>query len=319
MAILIEVLEEARTRILWTYIPLAICVFYAARYLYSIFFNHLRHIAGPWYTQCSSLWLYYHVWIRDQFTAIHKLHEKYGPIVRVAPNDIDIAKGEALWSIYVDNGGFEKSTAYKNFDMDGHPTIFSSLSLTTRAPRAKAVLPVFSVAAIRGATETITGCAEALIERMAEESKAAKPVNVLNLTRSFALDAVSGYVFQRPYGAMKEKSVQLSASPVVDLAVGIGRAFNMPRRLFALQQWIVDMTSTDRHTSMCLKIVDDYLRGMVEHTKQGGSSYPSRLLTAGAPKDEIIAQCMDIFYAGTDSTGNNLAYICHILVSHPDM
>lgn len=317
MAILQEVLEEFRTSIPWTYAPLAILFFFAARCFYRIFLNQLSHIAGPWYTKCSSLWLYYHVWIGDQCTAVHKLHEKYGPILQIAPNDIDIAKGEALWSIYMDNGGFEKSTAYNNFDIDGHPTIFSTVSLAKRASRAKAVLPVFSMAAIREATGTITGCADAMVERMVAESKTGEPVNVLNLTRSFALDAVSAYVFQDPYGALEEKSSQLSASPVVDLFVAVGRAFNMPRRLFALQQWVVDTVSSNHPAQECVNIVDGYLRRMVADTKQGGSSYPSRLLTFGASKHETAAQCMDVFFAGTDSTGLNLAFICHSLVSHP--
>ena len=58
---------------------------------------------------------------------------------------------------------------------------------------------------------------------------------------------------------------------------------------------------------------------MFETPKGGGSSYPARLLSSGATKNETAAQCKDVLFAGTDSTGNNLAFICWNLVANPEM
>ena len=128
----------------------------------------------------------------------------------------------------MENGGFEKSSFHKNFNIDGHASIFSTLSLAARGPRAKAVLPLFTATAIRETTSIITTSAEAMLERLKKEAQMGTPVNVLNLTRLYALDAVSAYVSQCPYRVIEEKSSQLSASPHVDLFVAVGKYFYLP-------------------------------------------------------------------------------------------
>lgn len=319
MAILDSALYRLTTSTSWIELSIVIVLVVAARCVYMIFLHPLSHVPGPPIAKCSYLWLYYHSFVGDQCSVIQRLHKRYGPVLRVGPNEVEIAKGEALWPIYMENGGFEKSSFYKNFDIDGHASIFSTLSLAARGPRAKAVLPVFSAAAIREATPIIISTAEAMIERMKNEAKTGKPINVLNLTRSYALDAVSTYVFQRPYGAIEEKSVQLSASPHVDLIVTVGKYFYLPASWLVLLEWLLNLVARDRSTKQSVEVVNSFLGDMVEGTKEGGSSYPSRLLSSGATRHETAAQCKDVLFAGTDSTGNNLAFICWSLVAKPEM
>ena len=140
----------------------------------------LRHIPGPFYTLISPLSLYYHSYIGDECTWIHALHKKYGPILRIAPNDVAIADGAALSAIYTDKGGFSKSPCYRNFDIDGHPSIFSSLDNAHRALRAKPVVPMFATSAIRSKATPVL---EAGVARFVARIKhAADTGTVINLS-----------------------------------------------------------------------------------------------------------------------------------------
>ncbi len=47
-------------------------------------------------------------------------------------------------------------------------------------------------------------------------------------------------------------------------------------------------------------------------------TYQSRLLKAGMSRDETIAQCKNIIFAGTDPTGMNLCTIWFHLVRNPE-
>ena len=309
---------ESVAGISWARVPLILPLVFGLRYWYSIYLHPLRKIPGPWFTKFSSFWFHYHTFIGDQATAIHKLHEEYGPIVQVSPEDIDISDGEALWPIYVKNGGFEKSKFYENFDLDGHASIFSTLTRAKRSSRAKAVIPIFSASALRESAGIFTSYTEALIERI-RESQSGPPINLLELTRSYALDALSAYLFNVHYGALAEHSSRCSATPLIDYIVSMAKLIYLPHSIFVLQERIHDFIAPDHETKKAMENVSRFLRDMVEDTKLGGPSYPSRLMSNGASKDETVAECLDILFAATQSTAANLQFICWNLVLYPEV
>ncbi len=190
-----SVLHRIATSTSWREVLVFMVGLVAARCVYMIFFHPLCHVPGPLIAKCSYLWLYYHSFVGDQSSVIQEMHKKYRPVLRVGPNDIESQRarlfGLSTWKM----ADSRSRASTKKFDIDGHASIFSTLSLAARGPRAKAVLPLFSATAIREATSIIITSAEAKIERMKEEAQMGTPVNVLNLTRSYALDAVSAYVF----------------------------------------------------------------------------------------------------------------------------
>ena len=302
----------------WTLLPCALISWIVVRCIYRISFHPLRHIPGPVYAKISSLWLVYHQYIGDSSTAIHGLHNVFGPTVRVGPNDIDMAKNDALGPIYFDQGGFEKSEYYRKYDIDGYPTIFSTLSQAMRTSRAKAVLPIFSAQSIKEATESISGFADKLVHRMGMEAKTGGPVDLLKLTRAFAMDAVTTYIFQCTYGGLDESSALLSAYPFIDFVNWVGGLFWIPHSSFVGIQWLFNLIHTDHKTKTSFKTMDLFVESLLNQAKAGGGSYPSRLLAKGIPVDEVVKESVDIAYAGTDSTGHILAIICWNLVANPE-
>ena len=143
MAILDVVLDIFSERPL-TFTAASLILLFSARSVYRVYLHPLSHVPGPILPKITSLWLHYHAYIGDEASTIHGLHAHYGPYVRVAPNEVDIADADAIQPIYVAKGGFMKAPCYANFDIDGHKSIFSTTNPEYRAPRAKAVVPMFS-------------------------------------------------------------------------------------------------------------------------------------------------------------------------------
>lgn len=190
-------------------------LFLLVRSLYRVYFHPLAHIPGPLLPKLTSLWLHYHAYIGDEASTIHRAHQQYGPLVRVSPVEVDIADADAIPSIYISKGGFPKAPCYSNFDIDGHQTIFSTTDTEHRAVRAKAVAPLFSTKSIKENEQALYGCVDHMVRRMRAEAETGKPVNLLNIARSLALDAVSTHLFQENYNGTAENG-SLSASPFVD-------------------------------------------------------------------------------------------------------
>lgn len=306
------------------HLPVLVGAIIFAFFISKLASDPLRHIPGPFLSRYTSLWLHYHVWAGTQCTEIKKLHRRYGPVIRVAPKDVHIADGEALWPIYMDKGGMAKSSYYNTFQIDGHATVFTTLELDKRAARHKAIQSIFSNSATTAARDVIQGCASRMIERITEAKNSRRSVDILNLTRSYAMDAVSAYVFDAPYNSLQEAGDKgMSASRYVDLLVGISRFFYVPTPICKVIESILDLVAPDHETQESSRIVDAYLVQTVESKMRQRAegkddhSYPARLLDVGLSKEQVVAECKDAVFAGTDSTGYNIATILWYLAAQP--
>ncbi|KAK7409337.1 hypothetical protein QQX98_008461 [Neonectria punicea] len=295
----------------------AVCL---ARCLYRLYIHPLSGVPGPRLAACSSLWLAWHTFVGDECTAIFELHKQYGPVLRVGPNDVDIADGDAVEPIYLDRGGFQKTQAYSKFDIDGHPTIFSTQTLAERANRAKAVVSLFSTASIRNSQHVLGRVVDEFVARLQDEARTGKPVNVLNLSRGMAIDAVTAYLFHEQYGGISEGTSHMSASPFVDAYVGVGAFFNLlPGHLGDWLMPLIDLTMGGAETAHSMTLVDQYTSHLSKTASVGSGSYASRLLERSVPQKQVQVELKDVCFAGTDSTSINMATILWHLSKNPDI
>lgn len=80
----------------------------------------LRKIPGPTISLFTSLLLKWKEIHAARTLYIHALHVKYGPVVRIAPNEVSFTSGAALKEIYCSGGsGYDKSQFYNLFKIHG--------------------------------------------------------------------------------------------------------------------------------------------------------------------------------------------------------
>lgn len=333
---LISLLET--TTSLATLVPMSIILGFLSLAIYRLHFHPLAHIPGPLFCRLTSLWTYYHSYIGDEATLITNFHTTYGPVIRIAPNEVCISDGTCLAPIYSDKGGFAKAECYRNFDIDGFASLFSEMVKETRAPKAKSVLPLFSTGSLRQGEKVIGGVVDKLVERLRGDRQRVVrdggASNVLNLSRSFAVDAVTGYLFGKSYCSLDEgvagqddigkagesgENAQMSASEFVDAFVGVGRFFYLPNWIFVAVELACEKFFGTKKTEESMNKVDSFVRSVVNAANPDDGSYPGRMLKAGLTSDEVVAQCKDLMFAGTDSSGMNLSTLCWQLARNPDV
>ena len=91
----------------WT-LALVPVLFYLLPYLRNW---SLRSIPGPLAAKVSNLWLLYQARRGRRYLSVHKAHEQYGTLVRIAPNHVSIADAGAIPVIYGHGNGFLKRYA----------------------------------------------------------------------------------------------------------------------------------------------------------------------------------------------------------------
>jgi hypothetical protein len=80
--------------------------------IYRLAFHRTRHIPGPFWAKISKtygLWMARNTHYTDSLQALHK---QYGDIVRIGPNEISIARVEALSAVHGPQSRCRKGTLY---------------------------------------------------------------------------------------------------------------------------------------------------------------------------------------------------------------
>lgn len=86
----------------------AIVGFVVLQAIYSIFFHPLRNVPGPFAAKLTELWRTRKYFQGNWHNDILDLHRKYGPVVRIAPNEVAFVDKEALIKVYGHSTGTKK-------------------------------------------------------------------------------------------------------------------------------------------------------------------------------------------------------------------
>lgn len=295
--------------------------------VYRLSLHPISQIPGPLFLKLTALPLLWRSYAGTEATYLTRLFaDTNSPILRIGPNEVLFADGAALAPIYSTDGGFQKALCYRNFDIDGFPSLFSALSKEYRAPRAKSVLPMFATAALRKGESRVRDVTTKLVEKLEREKSRGGRVDVLDLARSTAVDVVSACLFGRRYGgfSIKEekedhKDDKLSASEFVNAFVGVGRFFFLPNWAFKILDKAAGYLFETQETTESFESVQVFVEKLVDEADVEDGTYQARMLKLGLSKKEVAAQMKDLVFAGTDSSGMNLSTFCWRMAKHPEM
>ena len=96
-------------------LPAALMAFLYSYILYPFFFSPLSRIPGPRFYAFTKWRLAWDDWTGQRTRKIHALHLKYGPVVRIGPNEVHFNSLSALRTIYGAGSGFERTEFYRMF------------------------------------------------------------------------------------------------------------------------------------------------------------------------------------------------------------
>ncbi|KAG9313453.1 cytochrome P450 [Chiua virens] len=102
-----------------------------------------RRIPGPLLAKFSDLWLGWTASQGHRSDIVHQLHQKYGTLVRLAPNHVSVADPGALQIVYAHGNGSLKSNFYDAF-VSIHRGLFNTRDRADHARKRKIVSHIFS-------------------------------------------------------------------------------------------------------------------------------------------------------------------------------
>ncbi|OIW26079.1 isotrichodermin C-15 hydroxylase [Coniochaeta ligniaria NRRL 30616] len=185
----------------------AFCVLLPAYYfVYNVYFHPLAGIPGPKLYAAFDM-----MKVKEQMKGtivwtITELHEKYGPVVRIAPNEVTFISAKAWSDIYGNRGGYPLPTAeaYGVHEKD----FFGALSLlwvgdaTQHARHRKVLSPAFSDKSLRDQEPLIRQYVDLLVQRLTERKD--EPVDLWAWLNYTTFDLIGDLTFGEPFGCLQE-------------------------------------------------------------------------------------------------------------------
>ncbi|KIW64826.1 hypothetical protein PV04_09733 [Phialophora macrospora] len=179
-------------------LPVAIILLCVAAFLlYRFITSPINKLAGPWHTKLTSLGLIYHEWIGMKRLWLHGLHQKYGPIVRVAPNQVSFTSATSIKEIYASaGGGFPKTEVYLMFKQGGYINLFTALDHEEHSRKKRIFADRYSNSAIL--KPKVLAAIRDRARAFVKECTKGPDADIYLYLHCYALDCVSSLLFH-PY------------------------------------------------------------------------------------------------------------------------
>jgi cytochrome P450 len=104
----------------------------------------LAKLPGPWYSKYTHYVLKFQNLGARRVHYIHAMHQRYGPIVRISPEEVAIADVDASVQIHKPGSGFLKSAWYDSATGGREPGIFAMRDPKQHAARRRLFARAFS-------------------------------------------------------------------------------------------------------------------------------------------------------------------------------
>ncbi|KAI9720219.1 MAG: hypothetical protein M1812_003037 [Candelaria pacifica] len=185
------------------FIPLLLSLFVLYRTVetvYSVYFGPLSKVPGPKLAAATHWYeIYYDAYKPGLYWQVVKeMHQKYGPIVRVNPNEVHFDDPEYYNKIYNNTGKWDKDDrAARQFF--GMGSIASTAAHDVHKGRRGILNTYFSRNNIDGLQPSIKWHLEKMCRRMREYKEEGKAVPLNLAFASLAADIVTNYLMPQPY------------------------------------------------------------------------------------------------------------------------
>ncbi|CAG9950703.1 unnamed protein product [Clonostachys rosea f. rosea IK726] len=187
------------------YIAIGAVFLYTLSHKYA---SHLRAIPGPYWAGYTGLWRAWQVYKGDFQHQSIALHQKYGPLVRIGPNQISIADSSAIKIIYGVNGGFTKTAFYPiqegRFEKKRLINVFAARDESFHARIKRPIGHVYSMAALTDLEFKIDHVSKLFMDKLKEHERNNKNIDLGEWLQWYAFDVIGNLTFSKTLGFVEQ-------------------------------------------------------------------------------------------------------------------
>lgn len=177
------------------------------RIFYNVFLHPLRKFPGPLVGRATHLWRAIKIQSGDLPQTVKKLHDIYGPVVRIAPDELSFIESQAWKDIYGHHGSYEMAKNPKLYSPQGkyQPDTIISADREHHTMLRRQLAHGFSERSMQAQEPVIREYVDLLMCRLEEHSNNGR--NPLNMTSWFnfaTFDIIGNLGFGNDFGCLEK-------------------------------------------------------------------------------------------------------------------
>ncbi|OXV07329.1 hypothetical protein Egran_04906, partial [Elaphomyces granulatus] len=308
--------------------------------IHRITFHPLARFPGPFLCRISYIYqIYYEAYLNGRMLErLPDLHKKYGPVVRINPNEVHLSDPELYHVIYRQSSPFLKDPyAYKL----GAPNSLSMSLDPVKHRRRKEILnPCFSKRRVFMLQHIMYEEMDKVFASVSALAEKGEPVPIQDAYYCYTSDVISRYLFGKSLALIelpnfaKDRVDQLrsfTSSIWVSIHISLIRnlVLSMPRSVanVVASGWMKILWFCETVAAEAIK--EHEIHGKLEKDL-GQETIFDRMLNSNARKDEtnekyrtvgfqdLADEGASLLVAGTETTATTIAYATYYLLLHPD-
>ncbi|KAK0193189.1 cytochrome P450 [Armillaria mellea] len=297
-------------------------------FLSRLVFHPLRVFPGPKLAALTSWYVAYWETIRDGMLVkeLERLHRIYGPVVRIAPNELHFSSPQAYSSIYSAHANVMKDPNYY-WSFHSDDSVFTSTDPVLAKKRRDILNPLFSRRSILKLESIIQDKVNTLIGIITEEYRD-RPVDLHQAFKATTMDVITAYCYAQSFDALHSPGF---AHPIIS-AMDTGTVLTTNVRHFPilgllryLPESVTRILNPDAVGFFSLeralgRKIDKILAdpGVLEADHE--TIYHRLLEDVERPsRKALLANAQTFLFAGTDTTSNTMIMGFFHVLSNPSI
>ncbi|KAJ5165086.1 uncharacterized protein N7500_006916 [Penicillium coprophilum] len=307
----------------------AVLVYKGTKVIYRLYFSPLARFPGPRLAAASGLYEFYFDIIKGgQFMfELERLHDKYGPIVRITPHEIHIRDPSFYDTVY--GGPIHKRDRDPKFALAGVPlSAFETAPHGLHRERRRLLSPFLTAQAITGIQPLIQEKIDLLCGHLSRMVGTGEIMELHSTCVSFAIDVLSTYMLGREncYGYLDNAVItnewKMCVNSIFEWLVPLRHFPFMlnPTRMFA--QFASSLSPT---ISWYIKLEEKVRKSVKDaYDKPDGESVMSKILSNDKLPDNekelprLLDEFEFVLIAGTDAPSQVIAITLFYLLWNPE-
>lgn len=258
---------------------------------------------------------------------LHELHSRYGPVVRIAPNELAYADSAAWKDIY-GNRSLHKNGTWTGQEEEKHPISIVSTDEATHLRNRRALTGAFTEHAVTEhafVLEDLTGMMLKNFRTSAENGRGRTPANLTDWFNFLTFDISGALSFGDSFDSVKNGC----AHPWVEISCNFGKGIAimasinffsplnkilklaMPRKMMAQMEYHKQLSHEKFEQRLAMQHKNksqDYVGSIAAYNEEKGE--------VKIPKEEIEANMTLLIFAGSETTSTAMtAVLTHLLQS----
>ncbi|VUC31300.1 unnamed protein product [Clonostachys rosea] len=304
--------------------------YYVVPLLQGLYVSRLWRIPGPFLARFTRLWEFVAVLRGNSHLEYIRLHNKYGPIVRLGPNRYSVKSPADVKSIYELGSRFVKSDYYRPL-LSEEPDlqhIFPLQNNEAHKDRRRKISSLYTMSSMVAYEDAVDRMTQVCVQKIYEFTKNKALVDIPQWMQYYAFDVIGEITFNTNFGMMEKETDTSGLLPEARATNDFLGLFGIIPDTFSA---IMKLGRLTQMFSKPLRMVE-YITDQVERNSTTGARSGSgsqkyetflekvlRMQAEGRIRmTNVMDACLSNIGAGSDTTAITLSAALYYLYRSPD-